>query len=356
MALSQKSCGVRILKGGSQEQISQALGEASAKLKQKVEGLTWWKIDKLNESELFNVEAFIEAMGLQIHGGVRKSRRGKYWRVIFQAKGTPPSGDNGIDFCSKALLKPLYPDKSVLNEPSMLMMDKPSGMMMDCATGTAPAEDEQDLVGPLKEEILELKTQMEQLINENQVLKEALKIQKDQTEQSSLKLNATLVNVAEMSQALVELKGTFATMVQEMKELKCDNATQLKDETKRFNELKCETQAAHEDVRKTLQEKLQRFYELHIRDFRRPPSDDDSFEEAFARSVPIPETELKTVGKKRGRGREGRGRGDPPPPPEQQKPYDPHRDYSREFFSDPNTLADFFPTPSGAGRGRRGGR
>ena len=195
LALSQKSVGVRIIGGGSQS-ISQALGEGFTKLKDKVEGLTWWKIDKLDESELFHVDTLIEALGLQLFGGVRKSRRGKYWRVIFQAKGTPHA-ESHPDVGSKAILTLLSPDT-----------DAQSSTMMESGQEHPPLSVEDPLV-PLKQEMLELKEQMGQLVAENQVLKEKVKEQEDKARNFS-ELSVTLSNLATVAQEFSELKNEAA--------------------------------------------------------------------------------------------------------------------------------------------------
>jgi len=321
-----------------------------------------WQLDKLSDAEMFDIDEIISHLELKVVGGVKKYHHGRFWKATFRAHGTPST----VPIVgSKFVLREVINEKKHHEQPGT---GDNVNMVVELetqppATETPPSPALQDVVA-LKEEIKLLKDEISILraaAEETRVfrmemdtLKRVVTEENDALKREIETLKSGLNELAQLRSDNVNLKSAVAefrsfvsqTDVARLQDL-CDQSAQQTRALREWVEPQFVMlpRRVSEMLLKELDSAIQRGF------IQKGPQYDTIVAEADAAERAEEQQKRESL-RKKPNGR-GRGRGDPPPPPPQE-PYNPHRDYSREYFSDPATLSEFFPTSSGAGRRGRG--
>lgn len=348
---TERGLGVRILKDGSAEPLIKILAEGPIRVREHPEDLKWWKFEKLSDEEMYDIHGIIHTLGLQLHGGVRKTRQRRFWRVTFQAQGTPISVSKDNDV-SQAVLTELYPAKPV-SQPEQ---SKPSLMAVDSATVEDQHKDLQpqiqQAIEPLMAEIANLKKQLEtfasiqtdlmvlqvsvaSLLEENKQLKELLSQNQEQKNATFQQPEDTQMSTVETHQPPPPPTPTAETDGPPPPIRKFCHG--------RGDQQKIEEQRKRIEEEESKKEQWQLAHAKKVEDSQ-PTASTSSQPPAPARKICY-------------------GRGFPPKQEEERKKaeeeqrkqqqLDPYRDYSRDYYKDPAVLAEYFPFTQ-RGRGHRG--
>lgn len=310
-----RGLGVRILKNGSFEPLSKILSEGPFKVKEALEGLKWWKLEKLSDEEVYDIKEVIHSLGLELRGGVNKTRQRRFWSATFQAFGTPQNvHSDTVDF-SRAVLTEIRP-----KHQNHQQQPHNNVMVVDPTPAVDPTPDLQaklqEAIQPYKDEIKELKQQIEAFAS----LQE--------------QLNKQMEAFASLQTDFMVLQVTVASLLEENKNLKAQTERLLPP----TNPPKPEPLLGDTPMAITATEDSQTT--------TAPPPPPPPPRKGVAHGRGTPEQWEETKKKREEERKREKEEQD-------YKDAHPHRDWSREYYMDPAAFADVFPS---RGRGRRGGR
>ena len=96
LVLGDGDIGIRLRQGEADvDAVASALQSAGVEVKAKPDGVRWWCLEALRETELGNVPRLASECGLAVQGDVRFARQGPWrWKAFFRGLGEPHQEDS----------------------------------------------------------------------------------------------------------------------------------------------------------------------------------------------------------------------------------------------------------------------